>query len=192
MPIQTFLHRVQMIQKLPISEYLEENTPIVNVSLVPSMFPAKKRLKVWFVYIPLPIFLSSMNVPLLLRSLISNAPSEFFLMTNWSLLSWWRDFFGSWSSPMTTSLSVALPTRMNPAGVSSHIALVNSTLRKEFCKEKRMAHWNRDKTKSIVVLTNIEAKSYTNKSNHRKKNRQIPRVSQYKVQSVCKYFFPIS
>ena len=116
-----------------------------------SMFPAKKkRLKVCFIYIPLPILLSSMNVPLLLRSWISIAPFEFFLMTNWSLLSWWRDFFGSWSSPMRTSLSVALPTRINPTGLSASIPLVNSTLRKSFCKEKSTPHWNRDKIESIV------------------------------------------
>ena len=130
------------------------------------MFPAKKRLKVCFIYIPLPIFFSSMNVPLLLRSWISNAPSEFFLMTNWSLLSRLRDFFGSWSSPMRTSLSVALPTRMNPTGLSVSIPLVNSTLRKSFCKEKSTPHWNRDKIESttIVVLTKIEAKLYTRKN----------------------------
>ena len=143
------------------------------------MFPAKKRLKVCFIYIPLPIFFSSMNVPLLLRSWISNAPSEFFLMTNWSLLSRLRDFFGSWSSPMRTSLSVALPTRMNPTGLSVSIPLVNSTLRKLFCKEKSTPHWNRDKIESttIVVLTKIEAKLYTRKkSNYGAFNNYVDRI----------------
>ena len=130
----------------------KQNLPVRNwwIIRVPPCFQPKKSLKVCFIYIPLPILFSSMNVPLLLRSWISIAPSEFFLMTNWSLLSWWRDFFGSWSSPMRTSLSVALPTRMNPTGLSVSIPLVNSTLRKSFCKEKSTPHWNREKIESIV------------------------------------------